>query len=214
MDGLLIIDKPAGLTSHDVVARVRRILHERRVGHTGTLDPFATGVLVVLVGRATRLAQFLSGAEKEYQAVIRRRRAVSVQAALLRERSVVAQVERARRLPRECLGRSRSREGARVQARGSREPGAVQWRRVRARSRSRESCCHGAWPAERRCRSHMVFHHGPVAKERARRPQGQLHEREVVGATRWVARSRLESASARFLARMPRRPKAIMERIR
>src|SRR5438477_11230014 len=71
MDGALIIDKPAGMTSHDVVALVRRILGERRVGHTGTLDPFATGVLVVLVGRATRLAQFLSGAEKEYQAVIR-----------------------------------------------------------------------------------------------------------------------------------------------
>ena len=67
----MIVDKPAGLTSHDVIARVRRILHERRVGHTGTLDPFATGVLVVLVGRATRLAQFLSGAEKEYEAVIR-----------------------------------------------------------------------------------------------------------------------------------------------
>ena len=71
MDGVLIIDKPAGLTSHDVVARVRRIVSERRVGHTGTLDPFATGVLVALVGRATRLAQFLSGAEKEYEAVIR-----------------------------------------------------------------------------------------------------------------------------------------------
>jgi tRNA pseudouridine55 synthase len=71
MDGALIIDKPAGLTSHDVVARVRRTLGEKRVGHTGTLDPFATGVLVVLVGRATRLAQFLSGADKEYEAVIR-----------------------------------------------------------------------------------------------------------------------------------------------
>ncbi|HEY6186586.1 MAG TPA: tRNA pseudouridine(55) synthase TruB [Pyrinomonadaceae bacterium] len=71
MDGVLIIDKPAGLTSHDVVARVRRILRERRVGHTGTLDPFATGVLVLLVGRATRLAQFLSGADKEYEALIR-----------------------------------------------------------------------------------------------------------------------------------------------
>jgi tRNA pseudouridine55 synthase len=71
MDGVLIIDKPAGLTSHDVIARVRKIINERRVGHTGTLDPFATGVLVVLVGRATRLAQFLSGAEKEYEAVIR-----------------------------------------------------------------------------------------------------------------------------------------------
>ncbi len=71
MDGALIIDKPAGMTSHDVVALVRRILGERRVGHTGTLDPFATGVLVVLVGRATRLAQFLSGAEKEYEAILR-----------------------------------------------------------------------------------------------------------------------------------------------
>ncbi len=71
MDGVLIIDKPVGLTSHDVVARVRRILGERRVGHTGTLDPFATGVLVLLLGRATRLAQFLSGAEKEYEAVVR-----------------------------------------------------------------------------------------------------------------------------------------------
>lgn len=71
MDGVLNIDKPAGLTSHDVVAQVRRILHERRIGHTGTLDPFATGVLAILVGRATRLAQFLSGVEKEYEAVIR-----------------------------------------------------------------------------------------------------------------------------------------------
>ncbi|HET6670182.1 MAG TPA: tRNA pseudouridine(55) synthase TruB [Pyrinomonadaceae bacterium] len=71
MDGVLIIDKPAGMTSHDVVARVRRILGERRIGHTGTLDPFATGVLIVLVGRATRLAQFLSGAVKEYEAGIR-----------------------------------------------------------------------------------------------------------------------------------------------
>lgn len=71
MDGALIIDKPAGFTSHDVVARVRRIIGERRVGHTGTLDPFATGVLVVVIGRATRLSQFLTGAEKEYEGVIR-----------------------------------------------------------------------------------------------------------------------------------------------
>jgi tRNA pseudouridine55 synthase len=71
MDGCFVIDKPAGMTSHDVIARVRKIIGERRVGHTGTLDPFATGVLVVLVGRATRLAQFLSGADKEYEAVIR-----------------------------------------------------------------------------------------------------------------------------------------------
>lgn len=71
MNGVLVIDKPEGLTSHDVVARVRRILKTKAVGHTGTLDPFATGVLVVLIGRATRLAQFLGKAEKEYLATIR-----------------------------------------------------------------------------------------------------------------------------------------------
>jgi tRNA pseudouridine55 synthase len=71
MDGVLGIDKPPGLTSHDVVARVRHMLNHVRVGHTGTLDPFATGLLVVLVGRATRLAQFLSDLDKEYEAVIR-----------------------------------------------------------------------------------------------------------------------------------------------
>ena len=71
MDGVLIIDKPAGMTSHDVVNRVRRILKTKRVGHTGTLDPFATGVLVLLVGKATRLAQFVDKASKEYVAEIR-----------------------------------------------------------------------------------------------------------------------------------------------
>jgi tRNA pseudouridine55 synthase len=71
MDGVLVIDKPSGITSHDVVARARHILHERRIGHTGTLDPFATGVLVILLGKATRLAQFLSGIDKEYEAIIR-----------------------------------------------------------------------------------------------------------------------------------------------
>ena len=71
MDGLLIIDKPPDVTSHDVVAQARKILRERRIGHTGTLDPFATGVLVLLVGRATRLAQFVSDTDKEYEAVIR-----------------------------------------------------------------------------------------------------------------------------------------------
>lgn len=71
MDGILIIDKPAGITSHDVVSRVRRILKTKRVGHTGTLDPFATGVMVILVGQATRLARFLDKDEKEYEAVVR-----------------------------------------------------------------------------------------------------------------------------------------------
>ena len=71
MDGILIIDKPVGLTSHDVVARVRRILGTRRVGHTGTLDPFATGVIVLLVGNATRLARFIDKDEKEYEALVK-----------------------------------------------------------------------------------------------------------------------------------------------
>src|SRR5258705_7081862 len=71
MDGLLIVDKPAGPSSHDVVARVRRALGERRIGHTGTLDPAATGVLALVLGRATRLAQFLSGSDKPYEAVVR-----------------------------------------------------------------------------------------------------------------------------------------------
>ena len=71
MDGLLVIDKPAGPTSHDVVARLRRVLDERRIGHTGTLDPAASGVLPLVLGRATRLARFLSAGDKSYEAVIR-----------------------------------------------------------------------------------------------------------------------------------------------
>ena len=71
MDGLLIVDKPAGPTSHDVVARIRRVLGERRIGHTGTLDPAATGVLPLVLGRATRLARFLSAGDKIYEADIR-----------------------------------------------------------------------------------------------------------------------------------------------
>ena len=71
MTGAVIIDKPEGITSHDVVARVRRVAATRRVGHAGTLDPFATGVLVVCIGRATRLVQFLVGLDKEYIATVR-----------------------------------------------------------------------------------------------------------------------------------------------
>ena len=69
--GVLVVDKPAGPTSHDVVDRVRRIFGTRRVGHTGTLDPFATGVLPVCVGKATRLARFLAAGEKAYRATVR-----------------------------------------------------------------------------------------------------------------------------------------------
>ena len=71
MDGVLVIDKPEGPTSHDVVAAVRRQLGERRIGHTGTLDPLATGVLPLAIGRATRLVRFLVTSEKEYDASIR-----------------------------------------------------------------------------------------------------------------------------------------------
>ncbi|MFI5065454.1 MAG: tRNA pseudouridine(55) synthase TruB, partial [Streptosporangiales bacterium] len=69
--GLLIVDKPAGMTSHDVVARIRRLAGTRRVGHAGTLDPMATGVLVIGLDKATRLLGHLTLADKEYQATIR-----------------------------------------------------------------------------------------------------------------------------------------------
>lgn len=71
MDGIVNINKPAGITSHDVVLHARRIFGEKRIGHTGTLDPLATGVLVLCVGRATRVAQYLEAGEKEYRAVMR-----------------------------------------------------------------------------------------------------------------------------------------------
>ncbi|WP_298459624.1 tRNA pseudouridine(55) synthase TruB [uncultured Cellulomonas sp.] len=70
-DGLVVVDKPAGWTSHDVVSRMRRLAGTRKVGHAGTLDPMATGVLVVGIGRATRLLTYVVGADKEYTATIR-----------------------------------------------------------------------------------------------------------------------------------------------
>ena len=70
MDGVLVVDKPSGMTSHDVVARVRQALNVRRVGHMGTLDPMATGVLPLMVGRATRLASLLSVGRKTYEGTI------------------------------------------------------------------------------------------------------------------------------------------------
>jgi tRNA pseudouridine55 synthase len=71
MNAVLVIDKPAGLTSHDVVNRIRRILQQRAVGHLGTLDPLATGVLPLVLGNLTRLAQFYTASEKTYEGVIR-----------------------------------------------------------------------------------------------------------------------------------------------
>lgn len=69
--GILIINKPSGITSHDVVGKIRKLYGTRRVGHTGTLDPMATGVLVILVGRAAKAAEYLVCDEKEYRAVLR-----------------------------------------------------------------------------------------------------------------------------------------------
>lgn len=71
MNGILVVDKPAGMTSHDVVSEVRRILDEGRVGHAGTLDPMATGVLVLGIGKGTRLLEYLMGQEKRYRGTIR-----------------------------------------------------------------------------------------------------------------------------------------------
>jgi tRNA pseudouridine55 synthase len=71
VDGLLVIDKPGGITSHDVVHRLRKITGERSIGHLGTLDPMATGVLPLLLGKFTRLAQYFSSAEKSYTGTIR-----------------------------------------------------------------------------------------------------------------------------------------------
>jgi tRNA pseudouridine55 synthase len=71
MDGVIVIDKPEGWTSHDVVARARHILDTKRIGHLGTLDPIATGVLPLVVGRATRLAQFYTRSDKVYEGVVR-----------------------------------------------------------------------------------------------------------------------------------------------
>ena len=70
VDGLAVVDKPAGMTSHDVVGRCRKIFGQRKVGHAGTLDPDATGVLLVGLGRATRLMQFMSGLNKSYRAEV------------------------------------------------------------------------------------------------------------------------------------------------
>src|SRR5271157_1761557 len=71
VNGVMVVDKPAGWTSHDVVARTRRIVGERSIGHLGTLDPMATGVLPLVMGRMTRLCQFYSASEKTYEGTIR-----------------------------------------------------------------------------------------------------------------------------------------------
>lgn len=71
MDGILVVNKPQGWTSHDVVGRIRRLTQQKRVGHAGTLDPMATGVLLVCLGRATRVAEYLMASDKTYRAIVR-----------------------------------------------------------------------------------------------------------------------------------------------
>ena len=71
ISGILVVDKPVGLTSHDVVEAIRKGTGIRRAGHTGTLDPRASGVLVVLIGPAVRLSEYVSASDKRYQAIIR-----------------------------------------------------------------------------------------------------------------------------------------------
>jgi tRNA pseudouridine55 synthase len=109
-DAVLPVDKPEGPTSHDVVAMARRSLGERRVGHTGTLDPFASGLLLLCVGKATRIAEFLTGMDKSYEAVARLGTATDT---LDREGEVVAVSEGWRRLEASEI------EGALVGLRGT-----------------------------------------------------------------------------------------------
>ncbi|NCG08208.1 MAG: tRNA pseudouridine(55) synthase TruB [Verrucomicrobia bacterium] len=70
-EGILLVDKPSGITSHDVVDRVRRIFHMKKVGHAGTLDPMATGLMIILVGKATKVSQYLMSMDKEYTGTMR-----------------------------------------------------------------------------------------------------------------------------------------------
>ena len=70
-EGILLVDKPQGITSHDVVAKMRRIFHIKKVGHAGTLDPMATGLLLILIGKATKASQYLMSMDKEYTGTIR-----------------------------------------------------------------------------------------------------------------------------------------------
>ncbi len=70
-EGILLVDKPSGPTSHDVVDRLRRVLRMKRIGHAGTLDPMATGLLVLLIGRATKISQFMMSMDKEYTGAVR-----------------------------------------------------------------------------------------------------------------------------------------------
>ena len=70
-EGILLVDKPQGITSHDVVSKIRRVYHMKKVGHAGTLDPMATGLLLILIGKATKASQYLMSLGKEYTGTVR-----------------------------------------------------------------------------------------------------------------------------------------------
>jgi tRNA pseudouridine55 synthase len=123
--GLVIVDKPAGMTSHDVVGRCRRIFGTRRVGHAGTLDPMATGVLVIGVDRATKILGLLTGASKSYAATIRLGQTTSTEDAegeLLQEFSTEHLTEATIAAATSCRCRRRS---ARSKSAGN---GPIGWR--------------------------------------------------------------------------------------
>ena len=108
VQGVLVIDKPEGLTSHDVVQRVRRVYSLRQVGHAGTLDPIASGVLILLIGSATRIAQYLQEDDKEYHLVLKLGVETDTQditGQILRETDPLAVTESA--LPRTTVSRPR-----------------------------------------------------------------------------------------------------------
>jgi tRNA pseudouridine55 synthase len=107
MNGLLLIDKPPGVTSHDAVSRLRRHTGIRRIGHAGTLDPFATGLLLLLFGRATRLSQFFTGMDKEYRVRVRLGQesdTFDITGKVIRERPVDVSYEQFTRILRDFLG--------------------------------------------------------------------------------------------------------------
>ena len=70
-EGILLVDKPQSVTSHDVVSKIRRVYHMKKVGHAGTLDPMATGLLLILIGKATKASQYLMSLDKEYTGTVR-----------------------------------------------------------------------------------------------------------------------------------------------
>src|SRR5206468_1213678 len=108
LEGVLLINKPAGWTSHDVVAKVRKMLRVRKVGHTGTLDPSATGVLVLCLGKATRIAEYLVLADKAYRATLRLGVATDTQdadgAVVMRHQGSFPEEQTIRSVMQACVG--------------------------------------------------------------------------------------------------------------